>query len=270
MSNRNRPIGLFDSGLGGLTVAKQILSLLPNEEIIYLGDMARFPYGNRSPEIIRKFSSEAANFLHRHKVKMIIVACNTVSSVNIDWLKRKFPIPVVGVIRPGVRMALEVSRNKRVGVIGTAATIDSKAVPRAVHRINPKVKVFAAACPMLVLLAEEGSHSEKAALSIARHYLIPLKLKRIDTLVLACTHYPLILNLIKRVLGPSVKVIDPADGVAIQTRMILKRDNLLRDSKKRPRHKFYVTDHPERLTKAARRLIKNSKITAKRVSLNHT
>jgi len=245
MSDR-RPIGVFDSGVGGLTVVGALKAVLPRESIIYFGDTARVPYGTKSKETVTKFSVENVEFLMKHDVKMIVVACNTVSSLSLDFLKRCFRVPIIGVIGPGAKGAVSATRNNRIGVIGTYATVSSGAYEKAVRKISSRISFFSQACPLFVPLAEEGWLDNDVAREVASVYLKPLKAKNIDTLILGCTHYPLLKGAIGRVMGSKVMLIDSAKEVAKGAREILDAGGLLNDSAGKKKHKFFVSDEPER------------------------
>ena len=249
MRMKNRPIGIFDSGVGGLTVVKEIFKTLPNERIIYLGDTARVPYGTKSPETIRRFSIETVEFLMRFGVKLIVVACNTVSSISLPLLRKRFNIPIVDVIRPGARRAVKMTRNNKIGVIGTATTVKSRAYEREIGRISKDVRVISQTCPLFVPLAEEGWLNGKITLDIARKYLTPLSKKGIDTLVLGCTHYPLLRGVIGRAIGKDVNVVDSASSVAEETAAILLKMDELSSVSKKPEHDFFATDAVEQFVK---------------------
>lgn len=251
------PIGLFDSGVGGLTVARELLRVLPDERIVYLGDTARVPYGNKSKETVLKFSIENTLFLLRHKVKLIVLACHTSSSFALPFLERRFKHPMLGVVEPGVEAALEVTRSGRVGVIGTNATIGSRAYPRSIRARDPKVKVFQNSCPLFVPLAEEGWLEGPVAEQVARRYLKPLQVARVDTLILGCTHYPLLKSVIAKVMGPKVSLIDSAHQVALTTKELLKRLRLTAPPRNgsSPAHRFFVTDEPRSFGVLSRRFL---------------
>lgn len=251
----NRPIGVFDSGIGGLTVAKQLIRILPQESIVYFGDTARVPYGIKSKQTIIKFSLENILFLLKQDVKIIVVACNTSSSIALPILRRHFKIPIIGVISPGVKEAIYATRNKRIGVIATKATINSGAYQRQIKRIDEKIKVFNQASPLLVPLAEEGWTHSKATYDIATHYLGPLKKSHIDTLILGCTHYPLLKGVFRDILGSSVKLIDSAQQVANEVREVLTNEGLLNTKKTRSRYVFYVSDELQQFRKLAKNFL---------------
>lgn len=242
----NSAIGVFDSGIGGLTVVKELLKVLPREPIVYLGDTARVPYGNKSRETVLKFSTENVLFLVHHDVKLVIVACHTSSSFALPDLTRHFNHPILGVIEPGVEAALEVTRTGRIGVIGTLATVGSKAYLNAFARRSQKVKVTQVACPLFVPLAEEGWLKDRVTQEVAHRYLRPLQAARIDTLILGCTHYPLLKEVIAQVMGQKVILIDSAHMVARKARQILLESGLSFPDGNRARLfcRFFVTDEP--------------------------
>ncbi len=237
-----KPIGIFDSGLGGLSVAKEVFRFMPRENVIYFGDTARVPYGNKSKKTITIFSIENANFLKKRGVKLIIVACNTSCSLSLPTLEKRLNIPVIGVIDPAVKKAVEVSKNKRIGVIGTNSTINSKVYDSKLKELDRKIKVFSKSCPLFVPLAEEGWLDTDITYRVAKIYLDYLKLKNIDTLILACTHYPLLEKIIKKVLGKKVALIDSAHEVAQVVKAALKQIGALSEEKKKPDYQFYVSD----------------------------
>jgi glutamate racemase len=221
-----RPIGVFDSGIGGLTVVKALRDRLPNETIVYLGDTARVPYGPKSPETVQRYALELAQMLIQQNAKALVVACNTVSSVALPLLTRKFSVPVIGVIEPGARAALQTTRNRHVGVIGTRATIRSGAYEKALRATDEDVRVSSRACPLLVPLIEEGLLDDDVTDKVILRYLEPLLADGIDTLVLGCTHYPLLSSAIARVLGREVVLVDSAQNCAIAVQEILDKRSL--------------------------------------------
>ncbi len=209
-----RPLGVFDSGIGGLTVVSALRNLLPCESIIYIGDTARVPYGGKSRETVERYSVEIAGLLLAEGAKMIVVACNTASALAVPRLKELIRVPVLGVVDPGARAAVDSTRNGRIGVIGTRATIRSKAYESAIHNIQPEAEVFAVECPLLVPLIEEGWLEDAVTDAIIERYLEPLLQERIDTLVLGCTHYPLLRSAIARKAGPGITLVDSAENCA--------------------------------------------------------
>ena len=239
--NRNSPIGIFDSGLGGLTVVRELTGILPHENLIYLGDTARVPYGTRSPETIKKFSVENTNFLLKKKVKCIIIACNTSSAVAAGYLKSKFKkVPIFEVISSASKEAM--LKGKRIGVIGTRATIASGAYGAAKYQT---------ACPLLVPFIEEGELKSEALRLILRKYLAPLKKAKVDTLILGCTHYPIIKGLIQKEMGEKVRLINPEKTVAREVRKFLEESGGLSLQKEKGKKEFYATDLTSRFIKVA-------------------
>jgi len=255
MRKNNRPIGIFDSGIGGLTVLKEIINELPAEGTIYLGDTARVPYGVRSPETVTRYSFENTRFLFSKQIKMLVVACNTVSSVSLDAIRKSIDIPVVGVIEPGAKAAVAATRNKRVGVIGTSATIRSGAYTNAIKSLDPSVEVFSLPCPLFVPLVEEGWTEGPVVELTAERYLADLRAKGIDTLVLGCTHYPLLKAVLSKVMGEGVMLIDSAIETAREMRGILGDSSLITSSSGAVVREFYVTDSPEKFLDVGERFL---------------
>ena len=249
-----KSIGVFDSGVGGLTVVKELIRQLPFEDIVYFGDTARVPYGIKSKETIIRFSIENILFLLKQDVKLICVACNTVSSVALPVIRNHFRVPIIGVLTPGVREAVYATQNRRIGVIGTNSTIKSRAYENEIKQLNPLVKVTALACPLFVPFVEEGWLSGNVVLEVARTYLKPLKSAGVDTVILGCTHYPLLKSVIKEVLGEKVKLIDSARQVGMEVKKTLSAEGLLNKAR-RGLHKFYVSDNPEWFTGLAERFL---------------
>lgn len=254
----NRPIGVFDSGVGGLTVVKQLLKRLPWESIIYFGDTARIPYGNKSEETVKRFALEDSFFLLDKKVKIVVVACNTASSVAVRLLKKILPVPVIGVIESGAQAAVGCSKNGRIGVIGTVATIRSNSYIREIQALAPRVQVFPQACPLFVPLVEEGWTEDEATYMIAKRYLHGLQLNKIDTLILGCTHYPLLKNAIQKTLGPGVHLIDSGVETAGAVEKILKENNLMADEDHIPKNYFYLSDMPYKFQEIAERFLERT------------
>jgi glutamate racemase len=242
------PIGIFDSGIGGLTVLKEVLRILPYENIIYLGDTARVPYGIRSHETILKYSYANADFLMNQRIKLLVIACNTASSVSTEKLKERCKIPVIEVITPGAKGASEITENGKIGVIGTEATVRSGTYLRAIKKLNPQLHVYLKACPLFVPLVEEGWTEEdnEVSLMVADKYLHELRDKEIDTLVLGCTHYPLLKGVIRKVMGRHIRLIDSAQETAKEIMKILQERNLMNEGQKKGSLQFFVTDDPER------------------------
>ena len=266
MSATRQPIGVFDSGIGGLTVVKALMQELPSESIVYFGDTARVPYGTKSKPTVVKFSLENVEFLLRFGVKCIVIACNTSSSWALPTLRKYFKVPIVGVIRPGALAAVRQTRNKRVGVIGTNATIDSHAYEQAIQRIDPTVTVFSQRCPLFVPLVEEGWLNGAISRAVADRYLEPLKHHRIDTLILGCTHYPLLAQTIRRSLGSGVTLVDSAKQTAHEVRGVLMGHDALRERAAAPRYRFFVTDEPSHFHLLSRRFLGRAVTSVDRVN----
>jgi glutamate racemase len=261
----SRPIGIFDSGVGGLTVVDKIEKALPHEDVVYFGDTARVPYGTKSSQTVTRFSVENVEFLMTHNVKLVLVACNTASSLSLDFLKRCFRVPIIGVIEPGARAAAGSSRNNRIGVIGTSATISSGAYEKTIKKLDPRAFVVTQSCPLFVPLIEEGWSDKKIASEIASIYLKGMKAKKIDTLILGCTHYPVLRDIIGKVMGEKVLLVDSADEVAREAREILDASSLLNPSGKKGRYKFFVSDEPARFIKMGEKFLKKRISCVKRM-----
>jgi len=238
-----RPIGVFDSGLGGLTVVRQLRRMLPAEEILYLGDLAHLPYGTKSTDEIRRRSEECARYLLKQKVKALVIACNSASSVAYKTLCRTLPVPVLDVITPAAEEALASTSNRRIGVIATNATIESGSYAKALTDRAIDAEYFLKACPLFVNLAEEGWLEDAIALGTAKKYLAPIKRKNIDTLILGCTHYPLLGKVIARVMGPKVRLIDSAIPTVLKLKALLERRGILCRADRRAPLKIRVTDY---------------------------
>lgn len=251
-----RPIGIFDSGVGGLTVFKEVERILPNEQIIYFGDTARVPYGTKSRQTITKFSVESVEFLMKHNVKLVLVACNTASSLSLDFLKRCFKVPIIGVIEPGARNAVSLTKNKRIGIVGTNATIASGIYEKTIKRISRNAAVYSQSCPLFVPLVEEGWTDRPVTRDVASTYLKGLKAKGVDTLILGCTHYPLLRNVIGKFMGSKVSLVDSAKEVAKEARSVLDMNGLLNGNPGKKRHKFFVSDEPGPFIRLSERFLK--------------
>jgi glutamate racemase len=248
------PLGVFDSGIGGLTVARALFERLPHESVIYFGDTARVPYGAKSPETVRRYSSQILAYLLGRGVKAVIVACNTSTAHALEHLRAESPVPVLGVIEPGARAALEATRSGHVGVIGTAGTIGSGAYERAIRALRADVVVHQQACPLFVPLVEEGWFEHPAAELIAREYLAPLRGAGVDVLVLGCTHYPLLKPLLARVMGPDVRLVDSAE----ETAAAVDRELTVRQLQARNgagTHRFVVSDDEPRFRQVGARFL---------------
>lgn len=242
---RDNPIGVFDSGVGGLTVAKEIMNQLPNENIVYFGDTARVPYGSKSKETIITFSRQITDFLRTKNVKAIVVACNTASALAVEVLKQENDIPIIGVVEPGAKTASTTTVNQKIGVIGTEATVNSGIYSQYLRKNNPDVQVYSKACPLFVPLVEENWLYDSVTIEIAERYLSELIGYGIDTLVLGCTHYPLLRHTLQKVVGDKVCLVNPAYETAITLKRVLEEKQLNRLSKEND-HKFYVSDGAEK------------------------
>jgi len=266
--NVESPIGIFDSGIGGLTVVRQIHRVLPHEDIVYLGDTARVPYGTKSPGTVIRFAREDTQFLIRQNVKAVVAACNTVSAWALPTLAREFEVPVFGVILPGAEAAVLETRNNRIGVIGTTTTIRSQAYSRAILAREDSAKVFARACPLLVPLVEEGWTNQPVTRAVLRSYLSPLLRRGIDTLVLGCTHYPLLKRAIRAVAGRNVSLVDSAESCARFLSEHLRAAGLAGGNRRRPGViQPFVTDEAERFNESARRFLGAPTKPARKVDL---
>jgi glutamate racemase len=254
------PIGIFDSGVGGLTVLRAVRERLPRESVIYLGDTARVPYGTKSRVTIERYAVEDAGFLIRKGVKMLVVACNTISAMARERLRAEFDVPLLSVLGPGARMAARVTRSGRIGVIATEATVESGAYDRAIREAyrDREVEIFSRACPLFVPLVEEGETDSQVAWLVAEQYLAPLREKRIDTLLLGCTHYPLLKRVISETIGSTgtedVALVDSAEATAEETAQVLEKHGLLNQSAAGT-SQFYVTDAAQRFHRIAERIL---------------
>ena len=243
-SMSGHPIGVFDSGIGGLTVVRALMERLPFENIIYFGDTARVPYGVKSPETITQYATEITNFLLQKDVKLLIIACNTMAAVAYQAVRGISPVPVLDVIDAGARKATSETHSKSIGVIGTPATVNSNAYARAIHQHDPAIRVFSQACPLFVPLVEEGWWNHPVTRLTAQEYLRPVLAEHIDTLVLGCTHYPLIKPLLQEIAGPDISLVDSAEAMADITAHLLADRHLGNDERTQPKYRFFVTDVP--------------------------
>jgi len=248
----SRPIGVFDSGIGGLTVVKALRDLLPNEKIFYLGDTARVPYGGKSANTVERYSLEMTNMLVDEDVKAIVIACNSASAVALPKLEKTLSVPVIGVIKPGAQAAISATRNRHIGVIGTRATIKSGAYEKALREFDPKISISARACPLLVPFIEEGWLEDKLTDQIIARYLEPLMRDGVDTLVLGCTHYPLLARVIARFVGANVELVDSAKNCAIAVQQLLDRQSLRATTENSGSLEVALTDAPDNFLRVAR------------------
>lgn len=240
--NNNAPVGVFDSGVGGLTVAREITRQLPNESIVYFGDTARVPYGSKSKDTIIRYARQIVRFLKTKDVKAIVVACNTASAFALDTIERELDIPVIGVVKPGAKSAIENTKNKRIGIIGTEGTIKSKLYTEYIRGIDPEIIVIGKACPLFCPLVEEGMLHDEVTDEIARRYLDELKEQSIDSLILGCTHYPLLRSTIGKIMGSDVNLVNPAYETAISLGELLMRNNIRASINANPTYEFFVSD----------------------------
>ena len=253
----NRPIGVFDSGLGGLTVLKEIMKITPNENIVYFGDTARVPYGPRSKETIIKYTFQAIDFLISKNVKAIVIACNTATARALKEANEKYDIPIIGVIKAGAKTAAYTTKNKIVGIIGTDGTIRSKAYNAEIAKLDSEIKIIDKSCPLFVPIVEEGWANTDIASLTAKRYLKDLMQEGIDSLVLGCTHYPLLKKTIGEIVGEKVTLVNPAKETAKDLKKILEEDNMLREySNKEPKYEYYVSDIPEKFAAIAEEFLK--------------
>ena len=248
---KNKAIGIFDSGLGGLTTFKELRKILPNENIIYFGDTLRVPYGSRSPETIKKYAIDDVNFLLNQNVKMIIAACGTVSSVATD-LEKNLKVPFIKVVKPTAIAAFSATKNKKVGVIGTSATIKTGSYKNELKKLDPKIEIFEKDCPLFVPLVENGFIEDQVTTLVAKKYLLPLKNQDIDTLILGCTHYPIIRSTIEKVMGNDVKIIDSGMETAKFAAKKLQDLEILNTSDQKGKSSFFVSDSVEMFSKTAK------------------
>lgn len=262
------PVGIFDSGMGGLTVLKALIERLPSENTVYLGDTARLPYGTKSAETVVRYSLQNTAFLVRQNIKLLVVACNTASANSLPVLAEKYDVPVIGVIEPGARAAVRETRNSRIGVIGTHATIDSRAYEVAIGDIDPGISLIQVPCPLFVSLAEEGWTDNEVARMAAEKYLAPMAGCGIDTLLLGCTHYPLLKGVISEVIGDGVRLIDSALETAAAVSACLEEKGMKRAAKEKGWRKFFVTDLPSRFWEVSRRFLGEELDNVSLVDLN--
>ncbi len=267
---KKSPIGVFDSGIGGLTVVREIMHQLPNEKIVYFGDTARVPYGNKSQDTVTRFSRQIVRFLQTHDVKTIVIACNTVSAYCLDILENEVNIPMIGVVKPGAKVAAETTQNGKIGVIATEATIGSKIYSRYIEKLRPDVTIWGKACPLFVPLVEEGLLEDPVTDEIARRYLSELIDLDIDTLILGCTHYPIIRQTIGKIMGEGVNLVNPAYETTRELKELLSLKGLLNDEEQglgSNQYQFYVSDTTDKFIRFANSIIKYGILSAKQVNI---
>lgn len=269
---RNAPIGVFDSGVGGLTVAREIMRQIPNERIIYFGDTARVPYGSKSKETITKYSRQIVHFLQEQQVKAIVVACNTASAYALDEIEKEIDIPIIGVVKPGAKVAAESTVNGKIGVIGTEGTIGSHIYSTYINEIDSQIKVIGKACPLFVPLVEEGLWQDPVTDEIATRYLSELIDCSIDTLILGCTHYPLIRSTVGKIMGDGVTLVNPAYETARELKELLMAEGLLNQEKPElgsNRYRFYVSDMADKFQTFANSILKYGILSAKAINIEN-
>ncbi|MBS6196435.1 MAG: glutamate racemase [Clostridiales bacterium] len=265
----NAPIGVFDSGVGGLTVAREIMRNLPMEKIVYFGDTARVPYGAKSRETIIRYSRQIAGFLEKQGVKAIVIACNTASALALDTLEKELDIPIIGVVYPGAKVAVQKTKKKKVGVIATEATIRSHLYRKLIQEIDPEISVIGKPCPLFVPLVEEGWRKDPITEMVARRYLKELQEEEIDTLILGCTHYPLLRGLIEKIMGEGVCLVNPAYETSMTLKQLLTERGMLNQGTVQEDfpYRFYVSDAAEKFTSFANSLLPYDVERTKQINL---
>ena len=266
---KEAPIGVFDSGVGGLTVAREIMRNLPQEKIVYFGDTARVPYGSKSKETIIRYSRQIVRFLKTQNVKAIVVACNTASALALETISAETDLPMIGVVEPGAKVAVETTRNKKIGLIGTRATVKSGLYQRVIQKEDPGIQVIGQPCPLFVPLVEEGWLKDEITVAVARRYLEPLFHQEIDTLILGCTHYPLLRSLLKDLVGEQVTLVNPAYETALALKRLLEEKELLREGKEEEEfpYRFFVSDEEEHFQKFANSILPDDVKSTKQIQI---
>jgi len=269
-SNKEAAVGVFDSGVGGLTVAREIMRQSPNEHIVYFGDTARVPYGSKSKETVTRYSEQIIRFLRLQDIKAIVIACNTASAYALDTVSAEFDIPIIGVIEPGARVAVDATQNGRIGVIGTEGTISSQMYSSFIHRLNPDIEVTGKACPLFVPLVEEGWTKDYITKDVAKRYLASLQNTGIDTLILGCTHYPLLRAMVKEIMGDSVTLVNPAYETALDLKRLLREMDLenpgVKTDEKEP-YRFFVSDTARKFKTFANSILPYDIETIKKINI---
>lgn len=266
---KDAPIGVFDSGVGGLTVAREIMRNLPREKIVYFGDTARVPYGSKSKETIIRYSRQIVRFLKTQNVKAIVVACNTASALALETISSETDLPMIGVVEPGARVAVETTRNKKIGLIGTRGTVKSGLYQKVIQEADPEIQVIGQPCPLFVPLVEEGWLKDEITAAVARRYLAPLLEQEIDTLILGCTHYPLLRSLLKELAGEQVTLVNPAYETALALKRMLGEEGLLRVGNEEEEfpYRFFVSDEEEHFQKFANSILPYDVKSAKQIQI---
>ena len=267
---QSAPIGVFDSGVGGLTVAREIMRQIPNEKIVYFGDTARVPYGSKSKDTVTKYSKQIVRFLRTQNVKAIVIACNTASAYALDEIEKEIDIPIIGVVRPGAKVAVEATRNGKIGVIATEGTINSQIYSTYIKQVNENVNVIGKACPLFVPLVEEGLLVDPVTDEIAMRYLSELIDRDIDTLILGCTHYPLIRSTVGKIMGDKVTLVNPAYETARELKELLESEDLLNKREielGENKYRFFVSDGAEKFKRFANSALKYGILSAKTINI---
>ena len=262
----NRKIGVFDSGLGGLTVVREMQKMMPEESVVYFGDIARLPYGSKSKETITEFSHQIMRFLLKHDVKAVIIACGTASANALEDLQKTYDLPITGVVEPGAREAARTTKNGRIGITGTEATIRSGAYDRLLKGLDPQIEVYSKACPLFVPLVEEGWFKDDITRSVVQRYLAELKTQQVDTLVLGCTHYPLLKRLIGEEIGEEVILVNPSSSVVKEMKEYLLRHDMQSDAEQ-GEYEFYVSDSTEKFRQFGQQVLEIENLTVKRINI---
>ena len=267
---RKAPIGVFDSGVGGLTVAREIMRNLPNERIVYFGDTARVPYGSKSKDTIIRYAKQIIRFLRTQDVKAIVIACNTASALALEEVEKELDIPIIGVVEPGARVAAATTKNGKIGVIGTESTINSHMYPQLIKEYRPDVTVFGKACPLFCPLVEEGWLKDPVTEEVARRYLKDLLKEDIDTLILGCTHYPLLRSLLSGLVGDQIQLVNPAYETAKELERLLKKENLSNEGEKAPGkepYRFFVSDAADKFKNFANSILPYDIETTRKINI---
>lgn len=252
------PIGVFDSGVGGLTVAREIMRQIPNERIVYFGDTARVPYGSKSQDTIIRYSKQIIRFLKTKGVKAIVVACNTASAFALETIRPELDLPIIGVVKPGAKVAARTTKNGKIGVIGTEGTVKSGIYTETIHNENKEAEVMGKACPLFVPLVEEGWMKDPVTVTVAERYLQPFKESDIDTLILGCTHYPLLRSTVRQIMGESVNLVNPAYETAVELKRLLEEQGIENDgnyAEGEEKYQFYVSDAAEKFMQFANSIL---------------
>jgi glutamate racemase len=265
--SKSRPIGVFDSGVGGLTVAREVMRQLPDENIVYFGDTARVPYGSKSKDNIIRYSRQIIRFLLTKDVKAIVIACNTATALALDVVQKEFDIPIIGVIEPGARAAVAETRNNHIGVIGTEATIRSEMYTKVIRGMDPKMQVNGKPCPLFVPVVEEGFAKHHIAEEVIDYYLSDMKDSGIDTMILGCTHYPLLRSRIMKYFGDSIHLVNPAYETAMDLKKILEEQNLANDTENLTKYEFYVSDTAEKFKQFANSILPYNVETIQKINI---